>query len=55
VREWYQAAVAACGQGRVTFEARPALVVFGAIGALALLGMLLMCGLLGVLSARWAV
>jgi hypothetical protein len=44
---------AARGQGSVTFESRPALVVFGAVAALALLGVLLMCGLMGLaLSAR---
>jgi hypothetical protein len=43
---------AARGQGRVTFEARPAIVVFGAVAAMMLLGVLLACGLLGLLSAR---
>jgi hypothetical protein len=44
---------AARGQGRVTFEAKPALVVFGVIAALALLVVILACGFLGLaLSAR---
>jgi hypothetical protein len=44
---------AARGQGRITFEAGPALRVFGAIAAVTLLGVLLMCGLMGLaLSAR---